>query len=70
MNETTGPKNTDHTILYFMHYLKSSGKVPSWVRSIRVFMDNASSTNKNPYMMAVHLKLYNKELWTTFLFRL
>ena len=29
MNETAGPKNTDHTISYFIHYMKSSGKVSS-----------------------------------------
>ena len=33
-NETVGPKNTDNRISYLMHYLKSSGKVPSWIRCI------------------------------------
>ena len=47
MNATAGPKNTDHTISYLMHYLKSSAKVPSWVRRVHVFMDNAGSTNKD-----------------------
>ena len=56
MNETAGPKNTDLTISYLMHYVKSSGKVPSWVR-VHVFMDNASSTNKNQYMMAAALEI-------------
>ena len=49
LNETTGPKNTDHSFSYLLHYLKSSGKVPSWVRRVHVFMDNAGSTNKNQY---------------------
>lgn len=57
MNETAGPKNTDHTISYIMQYLKSSGKVPSWVRRVHVFMDNAGSTNKNQYMMAAALEI-------------
>ena len=57
MNETAGPKNTDHTISHLMHYLKSSGKVPSWVRRVHVFMDNAGSTNKNQYMMAAALEI-------------
>lgn len=35
-----------------LHYLKSTGKVPSWVQRVHIFMDNAGSTNKNQYMMA------------------
>ena len=57
LNETVGPKNTDHSISYLMHYLKSSGKVPSWIRRVHVFMYNAGSTNKNQYMMAVTLEI-------------
>ena len=51
-NELIGPKNTDHTISYLLHYLKSSGKIPGWVRRVQIFMDNAGSTNKNKYLMA------------------
>lgn len=51
-NELIGPKNTDHTISYLLHYLKSSGKIPSWVKRVQIFMDNAGSTNKNKYLMA------------------
>ena len=40
-----------------MHYLKSSGKVPSWVRRVHAFMDNAGSTNKNQYIMAAALEI-------------
>ena len=57
MNETAGPKNTDDTISYLMHYLKSSDKVPSWVRRVHVFMDNAGSMNKNQYMIAATLEI-------------
>lgn len=52
VSELTGPKNTDHTISYLFHYLKSSGKVPEWVRRVQIFLDNAGSTNKNQYLMA------------------
>ncbi len=68
MNETAGPKNIDQTISYPMHYLKSSGKLPSWVQRVYVFMDNAGSTNINLWWLL--LKLYNKELWTIFIFHL
>lgn len=57
-----GPKNTDHSISYLMHYLKSSGKVPSWIRRIHVFMDNACSTNKNQYMMAATLEILQQNI--------
>ena len=35
-------KNTDHSFSYLLHYLKSPGKVPTWVQ----IMDNVGSTNK------------------------
>ena len=57
INETVGPRNTDHTISYLMHYRKSSGKVSSWVRRVHVFMDNAGSMNKNQYMMAAAFEI-------------
>ena len=50
--ETAGSKNTDHTMSYHVQYLKSSGKVPSWVLRVHVFMDNAGSTNKDQYKLA------------------
>jgi len=36
-NETIGAKNTDHSFSYLLHYLKSTGKVPSWVQRVHVF---------------------------------
>ena len=52
LSELIGPKNTDHTFSYLLHYLKSTGKVSGWVRHVQVVMDNAGSTNKNKYLMA------------------
>ena len=51
-SECIGPKNTDHTFSYLLHYLKSSGHVPGWIKRVQVFLDNAGSTNKNKFMMA------------------
>ena len=48
--ETIGPKNTDHTMSYILHFITESGNVPSWMKRIHLFMDNAGSTNKNYYM--------------------
>ena len=41
----------DHTVSYLTHFLCESGKVPSWVRKVHIYLDNTSSTNKNCYMM-------------------
>ena len=61
-SELIGPKNTDHTISHLLHYLKSTGKVPGWVRRVQVFMDNASSTNKNKYLMAATYEVVQQEI--------
>ena len=53
-NELIGPKNTDHTISYLMHYIKSRGRVPGWVRQIQILMDNDGSTNNNYYIPYAH----------------
>ena len=50
--EMYGPKNTEHTVSYLLHYLKNSGLVPDWVQRIHIFLDNAASTNKNFYSIA------------------
>lgn len=50
--EIYGPKNTEHTVSYLLHYIKSSGNVPEWVMCIHLYMDNAGSTNKIFYTMA------------------
>lgn len=53
-NEMVGPKNTDHTISYLTDYLS---KLPPWIKCIHLFLDNASSTNKNFYTMAWVLEM-------------
>ena len=62
LNETVGPKNTDHSFSYLLHYLKSSGKFLSWVRRVHIFMDNAGSTNKNQFMMAATLEVLQQNI--------
>ena len=48
LDERIGPKNTDHTISYTMHYISN---LPDWVRRVHLFLDNTCSTNKNFYLM-------------------
>ena len=50
-SELIGPKNTDHTFSYLMHDIKCVDKVPSWIKRVHIFLDNAGSTNKNQYIM-------------------
>ena len=48
LNETIGAKNTDHSFSYLLQYLKSSGKVPNWVKRVHVFMDkNGKGTRES-----------------------
>ena len=35
--EMYGPKNTEHTVSYLLHYLKNSGLVPDWVQWLHIF---------------------------------
>ena len=48
-DERISPKNTDHTVSYLTDFLS---KRVSWIRRVHLFLDNASSTNKNFYTMA------------------
>ena len=48
-DERIGPKNTDHTVSYLTHYLVG---LPDFVCRLHLFLDNASSTNKNCFTMA------------------
>ena len=60
-DERVGPKNTDHTISYILHYIKCE-KVPSWVKRVHLFMDNAGSTNKNQYQMGAAMEIVQQNL--------
>ena len=40
--ERIGPKNTDRTVSYLIHYLVGR---PDFVRRVHLFLNNASSTN-------------------------
>ena len=56
-DERVGPKNSDHTVSILHHYICHSGLVPSWVRRVCIFMDNATSTNKNRYILGWSMEL-------------
>lgn len=49
LDERLGPKNTDHTVSYITDFIN---KCAPWIKRVHLFLDNASSTNKNFYTMA------------------
>ena len=52
-DEHIWPKNMDHTVSLLTYYVKYSGLVivPHWVKRVCIFMDSATSTNKNRYLI-------------------
>ena len=64
--ENIGPKNTDHTMSYIMHFLTKSGAVPAWIKHFHIFMDNAGSTNKNYFMAAFYQELVQQKTCSFF----
>ena len=62
-SELVGPKNTDHTVSLLLHYLCHSGLVPSWIKRVCIFLDNASSTNKNRYLLGWAMELVQHQVF-------
>lgn len=58
-DETVGPKNTDHTLSFLLHFIRS---LPSWVKRVHLFLDNTSSTNKNFYTMVWAMELIQQDV--------
>ena len=58
-DETIGPKNTDHTLSFLTDYIR---KLPPWIKRIHLFLDNASSTNKNFYTMAWAFEMVRQDI--------
>jgi hypothetical protein len=56
-DERVGPKNTDHTVSLLSYYLFHSTLVPEWVKCVCIFLDNATSTNKNRYLIGWAVEL-------------
>ena len=51
-DERIGPKNTDHTVSYLESYITRTTARYSWIKKVIIFLDNATSTNKNRYLFA------------------
>lgn len=46
-DERIGPKNDDHTISLLMRYWETVSCAHRWIQRLAIFLDNATSTNKN-----------------------
>ncbi len=57
-DETVGPKNTDHTLSFLTHHIDT---LPHWMKRVHLFLDNASSTNKNCYTVAWALEMVQQD---------
>ena len=51
-DEQIGPKNTDHTISFLAHYWRTLSQQHPWIRRLAIFLDNATSTNKNKFLFS------------------
>lgn len=56
-DERLSPKNTDHTLSYLTHFLLNKEEIPPWVKRVHIFLDNATSTNKNAYLVGWALEM-------------
>ena len=51
-DEHIGPKNTDHTLSFLTHYWNQLHQKHPWIHRLAIFLDNATSTNKNEYLFS------------------
>ena len=56
-DERIGPKNTDHTVSFLSHYVETVSACHPWIKRLALFLDNATSTNKNKFMFAWAMEL-------------
>ena len=51
-SEKVRPKNINHTVSLLKSYIKDVKKEHPWVERVIIFLDNATSTNKNRYLFS------------------
>ena len=61
-DERISPKNTDHTISFLHSTIKRIQTEYPWIRRICVFLDNATSTNKNKYLFAWGMEIVSQSV--------
>lgn len=58
-DERIGPKNTDHTISFLTQYWQEFSLKHPWVNRLPIFLDNATSTNKNRFFFSWAMEMVN-----------
>lgn len=58
-DERIGPQNTDHTISLLMEFWKQESTKFPWIQKLTIYLDNATSTNKNRYLFGWALEMIN-----------
>ena len=61
-DERIGPKNTDHTVSLLQKYITEITRLHPWIRRVLIFLDNASSTNKNRYLFGWGMEMVGLKL--------
>ena len=51
-DERIGPKNTDHTVSLLTQFWQNVSHEHPWINRLAIFLDNATSTNKNKYLFS------------------
>ena len=51
-DERIGPKNIDHMVSFLFVTIQNIQDKHPWINRVHIFMDNASSTNKNKFLFA------------------
>ena len=59
-DERIGPKNTDHTVSFLSLYWETISNDHPWIKRLAIFLDNATSTNKNKYLFAWAMEMVSK----------
>ena len=59
-DEQIGQKNTDHTVSFLTMYWRSISQQYQWLQRLAIFLDNATSTNKNRYLFAWAMEMVRK----------
>ena len=59
-DERIGPKNTDHTVSLLTQYHHTVKHEHPWIKRLAIFLDNATSTNKNKYLFSWAMEMVDK----------
>ena len=60
-DERIGPKNTDHTVSYLDQHITECTSQHPWIRRAIIFLDNATSTNKNRYLFGWGMEVVQQQ---------